>query len=121
MPDWSLLHEGSCLGRGLRGADGRWVFTGEGYDPSHNPAPAAPPPAGAEAARVVTLSTAPEAGYTHWGQQLFTLRHEIEMREGDVLRGTLWMRRQAESARLYDLEASARTFPRTFPYLSRSL
>ena len=46
MPDWSLLHEGSCLGRGLRGADGRWVFTGEGYDPSHNPAPAAPPPEG---------------------------------------------------------------------------
>ena len=43
MPDWSLLHEGSCLGRGLRGADGRWVFTGEGYDPSHNPAPATPP------------------------------------------------------------------------------
>ena len=46
VPDWSLLHEGSCLGRGLRGADGRWVFTGEGYDASHNLAPAAARPEG---------------------------------------------------------------------------
>ena len=42
-PDWSRLHVGSCLGRAVRTADGRWVFTGEGYDPSMNLAPAAPP------------------------------------------------------------------------------
>ena len=48
-PDWSRLHVDSCLGRAVRAPDGRWVFTGEGYDPSMNLVPAAPPVEGEDA------------------------------------------------------------------------
>ena len=50
------------------------------------------------------LSTAPEEGYTHWGQQAFHLPSAIPLISGETtnLRGTLQMTRTAENLRLYN-------------------
>mmetsp|Transcript_6345 Transcript_6345/g.18584 ORF Transcript_6345/g.18584 Transcript_6345/m.18584 type:complete len:414 (-) Transcript_6345:178-1419(-) len=54
----------------------------------------------------VVLSTHPRIGYTHWGQQVFFLEEAIELNPGDVLSGSMSMRRQKTSARLYDVIVS---------------
>jgi type I protein arginine methyltransferase len=51
----------------------------------------------------VVLSTGPEAGYTHWGQQVFYLREAIDAQSGTNLRGEVSMQRQTKNKRLYDL------------------
>ena len=50
------------------------------------------------------LSTGPEAGYTHWGQQTFHLPTSIPLLRGEVtrLKGSLEMTRSRENARLYN-------------------
>uniref|UniRef100_A0A7S2V4Q5 Methyltransferase domain-containing protein n=1 Tax=Fibrocapsa japonica TaxID=94617 RepID=A0A7S2V4Q5_9STRA len=51
----------------------------------------------------VVLSTGPEAGYTHWGQQVFYLAQPLDLQPGDKILGTFRMERQKENIRLYDL------------------
>ena len=50
------------------------------------------------------LSTGPENGYTHWGQQTFYLLSSIPLLKGEVTRleGTIEMMRTKENARLYN-------------------
>lgn len=52
-----------------------------------------------------TLSTGPEMGYTHWGQQVFHLPAAIPVLGGQTtcIAGTLEMMRTKESARLYNV------------------
>mmetsp|Transcript_17318 Transcript_17318/g.18060 ORF Transcript_17318/g.18060 Transcript_17318/m.18060 type:complete len:373 (+) Transcript_17318:51-1169(+) len=54
--------------------------------------------------RRVTLSTGPEVGYTHWGQQVFYLRSPIDCTPGTVISGTVEMVRQEKNKRLYNLQ-----------------
>jgi len=51
------------------------------------------------------LSTGPEMGYTHWGQQVFHLPSPLPLLAGQTTRmnGTLEMMRTKESARLYNV------------------
>lgn len=51
----------------------------------------------------VTLSTGPEAGYTHWGQQVFYLKDAINCTPNTVISGDLQMVRQEKNKRLYDM------------------
>jgi len=51
----------------------------------------------------VQLSTGPEMGYTHWGQQVFYLRNAIDCPAGTKLVGNVAMTRQTKNKRLYDL------------------
>ena len=53
--------------------------------------------------RRVTLSTGPEAGYTHWGQQVFYLKDAVDCETDTVLSGSLEMIRQEKNKRLYNL------------------
>mmetsp|Transcript_10998 Transcript_10998/g.16633 ORF Transcript_10998/g.16633 Transcript_10998/m.16633 type:complete len:457 (+) Transcript_10998:501-1871(+) len=50
------------------------------------------------------LSTGPENGYTHWGQQVFHLLSSIPLIQGETtrLQGSLEMTRSKENARLYN-------------------
>eukprot|EP01083_Nonionella_stella_P182364 656055_1 len=50
------------------------------------------------------LSTGPENGYTHWGQQVFHLLSSIPVLQGETtrLQGSLEMTRSKENARLYN-------------------
>jgi len=50
------------------------------------------------------LSTGPENGYTHWGQQVFHFLSSIPLIQGDTtrLQGTLEMSRTKENTRLYN-------------------
>jgi len=50
------------------------------------------------------LSTGPENGYTHWGQQTFYFLNSIPLLQGECTRlsGSLEMRRTKENARLYN-------------------
>merc|ERR1712176_578740 len=50
------------------------------------------------------LSTGPENGYTHWGQQVFYFLSGIPLMHGQTthLTGTLEMTRTKENARLYN-------------------
>lgn len=52
----------------------------------------------------VSLSTGPENGYTHWGQQVFHLLSSIPLIQGEKtrLQGSLEMTRSKENARLYN-------------------
>lgn len=52
-----------------------------------------------------TLSTGPEMGYTHWGQQVFHLPAAIPVLADQTtsITGTLEMMRTKESARLYNV------------------
>jgi protein arginine N-methyltransferase 1 len=54
------------------------------------------------------LSTGPENGYTHWGQQVFHFLSSIPMIKGDVTRlsGALEMSRTKENTRLYNCRLS---------------
>ncbi|KAL3915095.1 MAG: hypothetical protein SGILL_005806 [Bacillariaceae sp.] len=55
-------------------------------------------------AHPTTLSTGPENGYTHWGQQCFYLPAAIPLMKGQTTRmvGTIEMTRTKENARLYN-------------------
>ena len=48
----------------------------------------------------VTLSTGPENGYTHWGQQVFHLQVPHDVVGGGKVEGTIAVRRQKENVRL---------------------
>lgn len=50
------------------------------------------------------LSTGPENGYTHWGQQTFYLLSSIPLLKGEITRleGSIEMMRTKENARLYN-------------------
>lgn len=51
----------------------------------------------------VILSTGPEAGNTHWGQQVFYLKDAIDTSSGQAIRGIVSMTRQEKNKRLYNL------------------
>lgn len=48
----------------------------------------------------VTLSTGPENGYTHWGQQVFHLQVPHDVVGGGRVEGTIAVKRQKENVRL---------------------
>jgi len=50
------------------------------------------------------LSTGPEAGYTHWGQQVFYLKDAIDCSGDSRLHGTVEMVRQTKNKRLYNMK-----------------
>ncbi|CAM9397452.1 unnamed protein product [Ectocarpus sp. 8 AP-2014] len=55
--------------------------------------------------RPVEFSTAPAAGYTHWGQQqVFYLQEPVVATEDATVEGTVSMVRQANNPRLYNVE-----------------
>ena len=51
----------------------------------------------------VVLSTGPEAGNTHWGQQVFYLKEAVDCTPGTHLHGKVAMVRQEKNKRLYNL------------------
>eukprot|EP00903_Cladosiphon_okamuranus_P012619 g11806.t1 len=51
----------------------------------------------------ITLSTGPENGYTHWGQQVFHLQVPHDVVGGGKVEGTIAVKRQKENVRLYDV------------------
>jgi len=55
-----------------------------------------------------TLSTGPENGYTHWGQQTFYFLSSIPILKGEVttLEGCIEMFRSKDNSRLYDCRIS---------------
>jgi protein arginine N-methyltransferase 1 len=54
-------------------------------------------------AKRVTLSTGPEVGYTHWGQQVFYLEEPIDCSGEMVINGKIEMMRQEKNKRLYNV------------------
>jgi protein arginine N-methyltransferase 1 len=58
---------------------------------------------GSPVTKRVTLSTGPEVGYTHWGQQVFYMRNPIECTGEMNINGTLEMIRQEKNKRLYNV------------------
>lgn len=59
---------------------------------------------GSPVTRRVTLSTGPEVGYTHWGQQVFYLKTPVDCTSDTKLHGTVEMVRQEKNKRLYNLK-----------------
>jgi type I protein arginine methyltransferase len=51
----------------------------------------------------VTLSTGPEMGYTHWGQQVFYLHDPVDCSSDTKLHGSVALMRQNKNKRLYNL------------------
>lgn len=51
----------------------------------------------------VRLSTGPEVGYTHWGQQVFYLPKALHCQTDTKLQGTMDMVRQEKNKRLYNV------------------
>ena len=51
----------------------------------------------------VTLSTGPEVGYTHWGQQVFYFPKAIACVSGDKLHGHVSIYRQKDNRRIYNI------------------
>lgn len=58
--------------------------------------------------RRVTLSTGPEAGYTHWGQQVFYLKDAVDCDTDTIINGTVEMVRQEKNKRLYNIRFKLR-------------
>jgi protein arginine N-methyltransferase 1 len=56
---------------------------------------------GSPVTRRVTLSTGPEGGYTHWGQQVFYLKKAIECSPDTSVHGFVRVPRQEKNKRLY--------------------
>eukprot|EP00607_Mallomonas_marina_P002134 CAMPEP_0182434426 /NCGR_PEP_ID=MMETSP1167-20130531/69738_1 /TAXON_ID=2988 /ORGANISM="Mallomonas Sp, Strain CCMP3275" /LENGTH=358 /DNA_ID=CAMNT_0024624291 /DNA_START=54 /DNA_END=1130 /DNA_ORIENTATION=+ len=52
----------------------------------------------------VTLSTGPEVGYTHWGQQVFYTKDCMDCQPDSKISGTVALVRQEKNKRLYDLQ-----------------
>eukprot|EP01035_Chromulina_nebulosa_P021290 gene21290-27585_t len=59
--------------------------------------------AGSPVAKRVVLSTGPEVGYTHWGQQVFYLKDSIQASFNTKLHGHVTLFRQEKNKRLYNL------------------
>jgi hypothetical protein len=57
---------------------------------------------------VVELSTAPGAGYTHWGQHVLLLPKPLVVSGGDVLEGQFAMTRSTDNHRLYNTQLAVR-------------
>ena len=57
--------------------------------------------------KIVTLSTGPEAGHTHWGQQVFYLRDPIDCSADSKISGNVEMFRQDKNKRLYMMKIDA--------------
>ena len=57
---------------------------------------------GSPVTKRVLLSTGPEMGYTHWGQQVFYLPEAVHCSCGSRLTGTVSMTRQDKNKRLYN-------------------
>eukprot|EP01041_Mallomonas_annulata_P001188 gene1188-2312_t len=55
------------------------------------------------AVRPVRLSTGPEMGYTHWGQQVMFLKEPLYVREDDIMSGRLAMKRRIDNRRTYNI------------------
>lgn len=51
-----------------------------------------------------TLSTGPEMGYTHWGQQVFYLRDPLDCTPDGRVHGSVEMVRQERNKRLYNMK-----------------
>lgn len=54
----------------------------------------------------IVLSTGPEVGNTHWGQQVFYLKNAIDCSPGTKIGGMVAMVRQDKNKRLYNLDLS---------------
>ena len=63
---------------------------------------------GTPAEKRVTLSTGPEVGYTHWGQQVFYLKNAIDCTPDTTISGDLALVRQDANKRLYNLHISVK-------------
>lgn len=50
-----------------------------------------------------TLTTGPEGGYTHWGQQVFYLKDPLDLSSESRVHGTVEMIRQLKNKRLYNM------------------
>ena len=61
---------------------------------------------GSPVEKKVTLSTGPDQGYTHWGQQVFYLQDGIDCSPDTRLHGDLEMFRQDKNKRLYNVKFS---------------
>jgi protein arginine N-methyltransferase 1 len=59
---------------------------------------------GSPATKRVTLSTGPEMGYTHWGQQVFYLDEPIDCSGEMTIHGEIAMTRQEKNKRLYNVK-----------------
>jgi type I protein arginine methyltransferase len=55
------------------------------------------------ATKRVTLTTGPEGGFTHWGQQVFYLSEKIDCTSDTKISGSVAMPRQDKNKRLYNL------------------
>lgn len=64
-------------------------FTADFHGTEANPCP-----------KPVTLSTGPENGYTHWGQQVFHLQVPHDVVGGGKVEGSIAVKRQQENVRL---------------------
>jgi type I protein arginine methyltransferase len=64
--------------------------------------------AGSPIKQRVVLSTGPEGGYTHWGQQVFYLPDAIEAGPDTLIHGDFEMRRQEKNKRLYNVHLSVK-------------
>lgn len=51
----------------------------------------------------VQLTTGPEGGYTHWGQQVFYFLHALNVEQDDQIDGCMEMVRQQKNQRLYNI------------------
>lgn len=58
---------------------------------------------GSPAVKRVNLSTGPEEGYTHWGQQVFYLKDAVDCSLDTRIHGSVSMLRQEKNKRLYNL------------------
>eukprot|EP01042_Synura_sphagnicola_P030124 gene30124-38816_t len=54
--------------------------------------------------QTVTLSTGPESGYTHWGQQVFYFPQVLQCTLGDHLYGEISITRRPDNPRTYNVE-----------------
>jgi type I protein arginine methyltransferase len=52
----------------------------------------------------VTLSTGPEMGYTHWGQQVFYWKNAVDCVPGTIISGQVSLVRQEKNKRLYNMD-----------------
>lgn len=72
------------------------VFGGSAQQPAQHP---------------VVLSTAPDVGYTHWGQQVFLLSGKVFADRGDVLQGEGELTRQQSNERTLYMDLAVRLAP----------
>lgn len=88
--EFSFRIRENCVVSGFAG----W-FTADFFGRSEKPCP-----------RPVTLSTGPEVGYTHWGQQVFYLMEPVDCHSDASITGSVAMVRQGQNQRLYNVPFS---------------